>query len=73
MAAILGIVAPFATAIIIVLSAFYFSGKKREQANDIKKMELQKQILELENKKQEAQLQLLEAENKKLDRELEAK
>ena len=45
--------------------------KRKTQNNDIIKLELQKEILELEYKKDDIKIKLLEEENKKLDKLIE--
>ena len=57
------------TAIPIV--AIVLSHKRKTQNNEIKKLELQKEILQLENEKDNMKIKLLEEENKKLDKLIE--
>ena len=55
-------------ALSIPIIAITLAHKSKKQQNDIKALELKKQILELEIEKQNSQVKLLEEENKKLDK-----
>ena len=57
--------------IAIPIVAIVLSHKRKTQNNDIKKLELQKEILQLENEKDNMKIKLLEEENKKLDKLIE--
>ena len=63
----LGILIPF-IALSIPIIAIITSHKQSTQKNNIKEMELHKEILELEIAKQNGQIKLLEEENRKYDR-----
>jgi Na+-translocating ferredoxin:NAD+ oxidoreductase RnfG subunit len=62
---IVAIISVFAIAPAIVFSFIY---KVTKNKHELKKMQYQKQILELEVEKQNNQIKLLEEENKKLDK-----
>jgi hypothetical protein len=64
MIAIIAILSLFVAAPLIVFSFIYKRGKNK---TDIEKMEIQKEIMELEVEKEKVQLLRLEAENKKYD------
>ncbi|GHV16476.1 hypothetical protein FACS189493_2390 [Spirochaetia bacterium] len=61
---IIAILSLFVAAPIIVFSFIYMRGKNRA---DVEKMQIQKEIMELEVEKEKVQLLRLEAENKKYD------
>jgi large-conductance mechanosensitive channel len=67
----------FITAVILftfvpaVVFTFVYKVKKHEE--DTKKLQIQKEILELEVEKQRDHLKLLEEENKKLDRVIDGR
>ena len=67
MASFMGLMIPI-LALSIPIIAICLSHVRKTQANKIKEMELQKEILELEVEKQNSKIKLLEEENKKLDR-----
>ena len=62
--AIIGIVSTLVVAPAIIFSFIY---KVTKDKHELKKMQYQKEILELEVKKQNNQIKILEEENKKLD------
>ncbi|MDR1838243.1 MAG: hypothetical protein LBQ93_01460 [Treponema sp.] len=62
--AIVGIISVFGIAPAIL---FLFIYKIKKDKHELKKMQYQKEILELEVEKQNNQIKLLEEENKKLD------
>ena len=64
MIAIIGILSVFIAAPLIVFSFIFMRGKSK---TDIEKMQIQKEIMELEVEKEKVQLLRLEAENKKYD------
>jgi len=63
-----GIVAIISTLVIAPAILFSFVYKITKNKNELKKMQYQKEILELEVEKQNNQIKILEEENKKLDR-----
>ena len=65
---ITGIVAIISTLVIAPAILFSFVYKITKNKNELKKMQYQKEILELEVEKQNNQIKILEEENKKLDR-----
>ena len=64
---LLGFLIPM-MALSIPIVALNLVHKSKQQQNNIKELELKKQILELEIEKQNSQVRLLEEENKKLDK-----
>ena len=62
--AIVAIISVFGIAPAILFSFIY---KVKKDKQELKKMQYQKEILELEVKKQNNQIKILEEENKKLD------
>jgi len=65
---IIGIVAIISVFGIAPAILFSFLYKTTKDKHELKKMQYQKEILELEVEKQNNQIKLLEEENKKLDR-----
>ena len=63
-----GIVAIISTLVIAPAILFSFIYKITKNKHELKKMQYQKEILELEVEKQNNQIKLLEEENRKLDR-----
>jgi len=63
--AIAGIISVFGIAPAIIFSFIY---KVKKNKHELKKMQYQKEILELEVEKQNNQIKLLEEENRKLDK-----
>jgi len=55
-------------ALSIPIIAIVLSHKEKSKKNNIRELELKKEILELEIEQQNSKIKLLEAENKKLDR-----
>ena len=64
---ITGIVAIISTLVIAPAILFSFIYKFTKDKHELKKMQYQKEILELEVEKQNNQIKILEEENKKLD------
>ena len=64
---ITGIVAIISTLVIAPAILFSFIYKITKDKHELKKMQYQKEILELEVEKQNNQIKILEEENKKLD------
>ena len=62
-----GIVAIISTLVIAPAILFSFIYKITKNKHELKKMQYQKEILELEVEKQNNQIKILEEENKKLD------
>ena len=65
---ITGIVAILSTLVAAPAILFSFIYKVTKNKHELKKMQYQKEILELEVEKQNNQIKLLEEENKKLDK-----
>jgi Na+-translocating ferredoxin:NAD+ oxidoreductase RnfG subunit len=65
---ITGIIAIVSTLVIAPAIVFSFIYKVTKNKQEIKKLQYQKEILELEVMKQNNQIKLLEEENKKYDR-----
>jgi len=63
-----GIVAIISTLVIAPAILFSFIYKVTKDKHELKKLQYQKEILELEVEKQNNQIKLLEEENRKLDK-----
>ncbi|MDR3276366.1 MAG: hypothetical protein LBT11_04010 [Treponema sp.] len=71
MGVLIAIVAIVSAVIILPGMGILYSHRKNKDKTEIRKLELQKEILELEIEKQARQINLLEKENEKYDKILE--